>query len=124
MEDIDAPFGLGRSIDRSTSDERVLVLKAHGFSAYAVSRALRMQNAACDTRQDVHDALLHLDLGDDEDDALRRVKTRAEQITKLEDLRVRDILWDESVGLVICRERDLFVMRPLGRARKTCSSPP
>lgn len=117
VEDVDALFGLGRSIDRSTSDDRDLLLKAHRFSPYSVSKALRLPNASSNSRQNVHEALLSIQL-DEDDNALKRVKARAEQITKHEDLKVRDLMWDESVGLIICRERNVFVMRPLVEQEK------
>lgn len=117
FDDVDESYGLGRSIDALQLDNREILLNADRFSSKAIAKALRLPVEDEVTRDYVCDALAQIDLGD-QDGGLSRIRQRAEQFTKLEDLRVRDLSWDESIGLIIAREKGVSVMRPLFEAEK------
>lgn len=117
IDDVDEPYGFGRSMDALPGDDRAVLLRAHRFSPYAIAKALRLHNPSEATHEYIIDALSQIFL-DEVDDGLKRVKSRAEQITKREDLIVRDISWIDSIGLVISREHATYVLRPLFQPEK------
>lgn len=112
VDDVDEKFGLGRSIDCLPDDGQAHLLCAHRFSPSSIAKAIRLQNASTATRDYVYHALAHIHL-EDEENGIKRIKHRAEQITKAEELRVCDISWDETVGLVVARKNGIHIMRPL-----------
>lgn len=112
LDDIDEPYGLGRAIARAEGNDRSQLLRAHRFSPSAIAKALRLPDVNEATRRYVDSAIAQFEV-DDHDVAWRKVKSRAEQVSKTEDLRLLDLSWDESVGLVIAREKALHILRPL-----------
>ena len=46
------------------------------------------------------------------------MKARTERLTKVEDLKIRDIHWHKNMGLKIYRERNIFMLRPLSECEK------
>lgn len=117
LDDVDEPYGLGRAIDALQLEDHGSLLNAHRFSTRAVAKALRLAGVEDISRDNLCDALSQVNITD-RDVGLRRIKQRAEHFTKQEDLRVRDLEWDESVGLVVVRETGLYVVRPLFEAEK------
>lgn len=116
VDDVDEPYGLGRSIDALQLDKSEVLLNADRFSSKAIAKALRRTAVDEVTRDAVRDALAETDLSDQ--GGFNRIRQRAEQFTKLEDLRVRDLSWDESIGFIITREKGVFVLRPLFESEK------
>lgn len=117
VDDVDEPYGLGRSIDALQLENSEILLNADRFSSKAIAKALRRPDVDEVTRDYVRDALAEIDLNDQDGD-FNRIRQRAEQFTKLEDLRVRDLSWDESIGFIITREKGVFVLRPLFESEK------
>lgn len=117
IDDVDEPFGLGRAIDALQLNDHDVLLNADRFSSKAIAKALRLPVGDEITRDFVCNALSQINIAD-QDGGLNRLRQRAEQYMKLEDLRVRDLSWDESIGLIIAREKGIYVMRPLFEAEK------
>lgn len=113
FDDMEQPFGLANILDSACPDPRDQLLQAHRFSVSAVAKALRMENPGLVSRAQIEETVKNTVFDHDGENMWQRVKARAEHITKSEDLLVRDLCVVDGVGLVVARQRSLFVLRGL-----------
>lgn len=118
MDDVDKPFGFGRSMDDALPSPRAHLGMAHRFSPYAIAKALRFDDLETITREEVQSSLKSIEYGEDEENKWKRVQTRAEQVSKFEDLKIRDVRFVKSVGIIVARQKSLFVLRKLSASER------
>ena len=118
VDDVDKPFGLGRALDEVSPTYRGPLVSAHRFSAHAVAKALRSPDSMSVTRDDVLEAVNTLEFEDDEDSMWKRLKVRAEQIAKIEDMRVRDVTMIDGAGIVVARQSCMYILRGLAESER------
>lgn len=118
FDDIERPFGLAKILNDACQNPKDQLLQAHRFSVEAVSKALRLENPDSVSREQLEAIVLNTIFDQDDDNMWQRVKARAEHITKSEELLVRDMCAVEGVGLVVARQRSLFVFRGLLEAEQ------
>lgn len=119
LDDVDQEYGLGHVLDEIAPSPKDQLLQANRFSCSAVAKALRLDNPESTTRPLIAAAVRETIFEDDEIGTWKRVKTRSEQITKTEDLTVRDLSVSEGVGVVVARQKALYVLRVLSESEKT-----
>lgn len=113
LDDVDQPYGMGRILDEVMPDPRDQLLHAHRFSSSAIAKALRLENPAFATRTDVTTAVRGTVFEDDESAMWKRLKSRAEQITKSEDLTIRGVSCVEGIGIIVARQKAVYALRAL-----------
>lgn len=118
VDDVDKPFALGRTLDQVFPITKDQLCMAHRFSTYAVAKALRLSSPASAIRADIQQALEKLEVDSDEENYWKRLKSRSEQITMLEDMKVRDILLVEGVGVVVTRRTAVYILRNLSESER------
>lgn len=113
LDEMEQPFGLTQVLDSISPDPKDQLLQAHRFSVNAVAKALRLENPGLVSRTEIEEAVKNTVFDHDADNMWHRVKARAEQITKSEDLLIRDLCVVEGLGVVVGRQRSLSVLRGL-----------
>lgn len=113
LDDMEQPFGLSEVLNSACSNPKDQLLQAHRFSVVAVAKALRMENPAMVSRLELETTVMNTVFDQDDGNMWHRVKARAEHIMRSEELQVRDMCVVDGVGLVVARQRSLFVLRGL-----------
>lgn len=118
LDEMEQPFGLAQVLDNVSQDPRDQLLQAHRFSVNAVAKALRLENPGLVSRAEIEEAVKNTVFDHDADNMWHRVKARADQITKSEDLLIRDLCVVEGLGVVVGRQHSLSVFRGLLEAEQ------
>lgn len=113
LDDVDQAFGFGKVLDSVVSELQESLLQAHRYSVTAVAKALRLQNPASLSRTEIEEAVRSIIFESDAENMWKRVKARADYISKSEDLLVRDLSLVRGVGIVVARRASLFVLREI-----------
>lgn len=113
LDDVDELFGVGKILDNVVCEPWGPLIQAHRFSTNAVAKALRLPDPASLTRAEVEETIRTTTFDSDAENMWKRVKIRADYITKSEDMLVRDLCFVAGVGLVVARRAFLFVLREL-----------
>ncbi|KAI0559363.1 hypothetical protein FGB62_155g00 [Gracilaria domingensis] len=117
FDDFDKEFGLWQSYDSVILDGKESLMLAHRFTPFAIAKALRLETPQTATRQDVDTALKEWKLGE-EDIPWKRIRHRAEQVQKVENMKVRDMFVVNGVGVVIARQYVVSVFRSQTEAER------
>ncbi|KAI0560815.1 hypothetical protein FGB62_100g29 [Gracilaria domingensis] len=117
FDDFDKEFGLWQSYDSVILDGKESLILAHRFTPFAIAKALRLETPQTATRQDVDTALKEWQLGE-EDIPWKRIRHRAEQVQKVENMKVRDMFVVNGVGVVIARQYVVSVFRSQTEAER------
>lgn len=118
IEDLDKDFGLGPVLDQALPGPKTPCMIAYRYGPYAIAKALRRPDPASATRAELTKVLGELEFPEDDDSTWKRVKTRANQITKLEGMKVRDMCLIDSVGIVVSRSNTVYVLRGLSEPER------
>lgn len=113
FDDLDQPLGMGRILDEVMPNPKDQLQHAHRFSCSAVAKALRLDNPTFATRSDIATAIKDAVFEEDESTMWNRLKARTEQFTRSEDLRIRGISCLDGVGIVVARQKSVYVLRAL-----------
>ncbi|PXF47027.1 hypothetical protein BWQ96_03217 [Gracilariopsis chorda] len=112
-DDFDQPYGLWGCFDNVIPNPKDALMMAHRFSPYAIAKALRLDVPHSMTRQDIDIKLDEEELSDNQDTSWKRIKNRAEQVSKQEEFRIRDMCMEGDIGIVVARHGVLSVLRSI-----------